>query len=144
MQDPLAEQGNPSLSLHVPFHELALRHLSLDLAVIHPPGETSLYCRFLSFDAPGNLLEFGEIPFAHLCSPTLQAMPFSFAQQQQDILNQAIRFVQHSPRPSARPLNPPARSRQEHPDHVGKAKLPCSLNPAAGDGMEEKPPFLFG
>ena len=90
VKDSLAEQRKACLTIALSFDQFQLGHVSLDHAVIDPPGETSSHRIFVFLDPSGKGLQFGKIAAFHLVKPGIEVLSRAGAQHLGKLLNQVI------------------------------------------------------
>src|SRR5713226_2498932 len=90
MKYSLAEQRKASLAIPLSFDQFQLRHVTLDHAVIDPPGETSSHGIFVFLHSSSKGLEFGKVAAFHLGQPGIEVLSCACAQHLGKLLNQLI------------------------------------------------------
>lgn len=90
MKDALAQQWKARSPIALSFDQFQLRHVSLDHAVIDPPGQTISHCVFVFLDPSSKRLEFGEPAAFNLSQPGIELFSSAVAQHLPELLNEVI------------------------------------------------------
>ena len=80
MKDAFAEERKARPAIALSFDQFQFRHLSLDHAVVDPPGETSSDCVFVFLDASGKGLQFGKLAACYFVQPSIELLCGACAQ----------------------------------------------------------------
>ena len=74
MEHPFAKQGKASLPVALSFDKFQLGYLTLDHAVIDPPGEASSHCLLIFLHACGKGLQFRKVTSVDWHQPVVEAL----------------------------------------------------------------------
>ncbi len=90
VKHPFAEQRKARPTIPLPFDQFQLGHVSLDHAVIDPPGETSSHGVFVFLHPSRKRLEFRKVTLFHLVKPGIEMLTCACAQHLRKLLHQVI------------------------------------------------------
>ncbi len=86
----LAEQRKACSAIPLSFNQFQLGHVSLNHAVIDPPGQTSSHGIFVFLDSSGKRLEFRQLAACYLVKPSIEVLSRAGAQHLGKLLHQVI------------------------------------------------------
>ena len=86
----LAEQRKACSAISLSFDQFQLGHVSLDHAIIDPPGEASSHRVLVLLYSRSKRLEFGKFAAFHLIKPAIKGLCSAGAQHLGKVLNQII------------------------------------------------------
>src|SRR5260370_9637039 len=89
----LAEQRKACSAILLSFNQFQLGHVSLNHAVIDPPGETSSHGIFVFLDSRGKRLEFRQLAACYLVKPSIEVLSSAGAQHLGKLLYRIIGHV---------------------------------------------------
>src|SRR5258707_7820715 len=90
VKHPFSEQRKARPTIPLPFDQFELGHVSLDHAVIDPPGETSSHGVFVFLHPSRKRLEFRKGALFHLVKPGIKMLTCACTQHLRKLLNQVI------------------------------------------------------
>lgn len=90
MKDAFSEQRKACSAIPLSFNQFQLGHVSLNHAVIDPPGEASSHGIFVFLDSRGKRLEFRQLAACYLVKPGIEVFSSAGAQHLGKLLNQVI------------------------------------------------------
>src|SRR6266700_8278145 len=90
VKHPFSEQREGCPTIALSFDQFQLGHVSLDHAVIDPPGETSSHGVFVFLHSSSKRLEFRKFAAFHLIKPGIEMLSSACAQHLGKLLNQII------------------------------------------------------
>ncbi len=90
MKDAFSQQRKAHPAIALSFDQFQFRHLSLDHAVVDPPGETSSHCIFVFLDPSRKGLEFGKLAACYFVQPSIEVLSGAGAQHLGKLLHQLI------------------------------------------------------
>jgi hypothetical protein len=90
VKDAFSQQRKACPTISLSFDQFQFRHVSLNHAVIDPPGETSSYGVFVFLHSLSKRLQFGKVATFHLLKPGIKMLSCARAQHLCKLLNQVI------------------------------------------------------
>src|SRR6266700_2491951 len=90
VKHPFSEQREGCPTIALSFDQFQLGHVSLDHAVIDPPGETSSHGVFVFLYPSRKRLEFRKVALFHLVKPGIKMLTCACTQHLRKLLNQVI------------------------------------------------------
>src|SRR5712692_5717085 len=90
MKDTFSQQRKARPTITLSFDQFELGHVSLNHAIIDPPGETSFHRVFVLLHSHSKRLEFGKSAAFHLIKPAIKVFSTAGVQHLDELLNQII------------------------------------------------------
>src|SRR5258706_2893781 len=90
VKHPFSEQRKARPTIPLPFDQFQLSHVSLDHAVIDPPGETSSHAVFVFLHPSRKRLECSKVALFYLAKPGIEMLSRACAQHLRKLLHQVI------------------------------------------------------